>query len=96
MKEDRPTHRPAMRRRIISVAIWLSVVLGVGLLGGLAHRMPPAAASNSGSAGSPGVSGITNGVWWTPDTTWRVAKNSLDTFFTPVTNSLYRTTTPPT
>lgn len=48
----------------------------------------PAGATNQGSTGVPGVGGTNSGVWWTPDATWRVAKASLNTYFTPVTNSL--------
>jgi hypothetical protein len=46
-------------------------------------------ASNQGSSGIPGVNGLNNGVWWTPDKDWEVAKVSLASdYFGGVTGAL--------
>ncbi len=55
----------------------------------------PLGATNVGSAGTPGTAGTTNGVWYTPDAAWKVAKRDLtSTYSTGVTNAIAQSYNP--
>ena len=56
-------------------SVWRRQLLA-GILLALAVAQP-VAASNFGSAGTPGTQGTISGVWLTPDSTWRIAGRNL-------------------
>jgi hypothetical protein len=65
-----------MRKR---QAIWGRALIGAGLISVV--FAPSAAATNFGSAGSPGIGTSDNGVWLTNNANWIVGRRDLTTFY---------------